>query len=304
MSAPRSDACPLCAATAATPRLTVNGYDLVRCAECGLIAVRPMPDDDALRRHYQDPAYFAGEASQGYHNYADVRRALQPHFERRLGVLRAQRPARGRLLDFGCAAGYFLEAARADRWSIAGVELSEAMAQQASRALGIAIPTTLAPLAAEAFDAVTLWEVIEHVPRPVEVLRQLRGCLRPGGLLMLSTPNTGHWQAEREPAQWTAYRPPSHLLYFTEATLTEALRRAGFGSIAVQRTMPLPPLPGLLRRWSAPLQRRVADGTARPWAAALWAWRLIRMLGWGWQSLAHPRADIFATLEAVAVRPD
>ncbi len=296
-------ACPICGQFNATPFFSKNSYTITRCNACTALYVNPMPSDAELQAHYQDPAYYAGEKDQGYRCYADMKKALAPHFARRLRAIRNHVPNRGRLLDFGCAAGYFLEMAQADGWHIAGVELAQSMAQQASSTLGLAIVTSLDTLSENDFDAITLWEVIEHLPRPVEELRRLHDRLHPGGLLMLSTPNTGHWQAVREPDAWTSYRPPSHLLYFTTRTLQNALQRAGFERIEIHRVSPLPPLPGWLRRASVPLQQQLATGQAQVWPLALFTWRTIRVLGWGWQKLTHPQNDIFTTLEAIAFRP-
>ena len=283
--------------------LKKGGYTLVRCAACTTLHVSPIPSDDFLAAHYQAGEYFEGDSSQGYRSYADMRKALVPHFKRRIEQLEAELPSRGSLLDYGCAAGYFLEAARQNGWQISGVELADAMARQAERSLGIPIAHTLAELPEARFDVVTLWEVIEHLPRPVEVMRQLLERLRPGGALMLSTPNTGHWQAVNEPEAWVSYRPPSHLLYFTRSTLTEALQRAGFESIRVRGVSPLPWLPNWLRRLSDPLRRSLADGQAAAWAVSLWTWRAIRVAGWGWHRLAHQSEDVYTTLEALAFRP-
>jgi 2-polyprenyl-3-methyl-5-hydroxy-6-metoxy-1,4-benzoquinol methylase len=265
--------------------------------------VRPMPSPAALEAHYQSMAYFEGDEDQGYASYADVEKALRPHFQNRLHIINTYLPERGRLLDFGCAAGYFLQIAQHDGWSIAGVELSRTMAEQATRMLGVPVAATLDELPAGQFDAITLWEVIEHMPDPLDVLRQLRARLRPGGVLMLSTPNTGHWQAVRAPELWRSYRPPSHLIYFTATTLTETLQKAGFQRVVVRKTGPLPPLPDWLQHLSAPLEHKVASGQAPSWAVSLWLWRGVRVLAWGWQKVAHPHDDIFATLEAVAVAP-
>jgi 2-polyprenyl-3-methyl-5-hydroxy-6-metoxy-1,4-benzoquinol methylase len=261
-----------------------------------------MPSDEALQAHYQNPAYYCGDEEQGYRNYDDTRRALWPHLKRRLRTLNHLVPARGSVLDFGCAAGFFLAVARADGWQIAGVELAHEMAQRASQTLGIPIANSLTDIGETAFEAITLWEVLEHLPRPVEELRRLYAQLKPNGVLMLSTPNNGHWQAIREPDEWLAYRPPSHLCYFTAATLGDALTRAGFERVSVQRVSPLPPLPAWLRRVSTPLQRSLINAEASNWALALWMWRAIRVMGWGWQKIAHRHDDIFMTLEAIAFR--
>ncbi|MFN3763831.1 MAG: class I SAM-dependent methyltransferase [Anaerolineae bacterium] len=153
------------------------------------------------------------------------------------------------------------------------------------------------------YDAITLWEVVEHFPAPVAELRRLIERLRPGGVLMLSTPNAGHWQALRAPEAWSAYRPPAHLVLFTADALKMALEKAGFSPIHIWKVSPLPPLPEWLQRLTAPLARGLSDGSARPWLPALVLWRAVRLLGWAWQRLAHPQDDVFATLEALAWRP-
>lgn len=299
-TSPSATACPLCGGHTHTTHLTKYGYTLSRCAGCGHIHVNPMPSDEELTAHYQNVAYFEGESDQGYRSYADMHRALKPHFERRLRLLNAAVTSGRTLMDFGCADGYFLDLARQHGWDISGVELSAEMASRASQRLSIPIAQRM-PDAAQ-FDAITMWEVIEHVPQPVEHLRQLRALLRPGGSIAISTPNTGHWQAVRAHDEWVSYRPPSHLQYFTEATLRSALQNAGFDNITIRQTMPLPPLPAWLKARSSRLYKDLGLGQAKNWRVSLWLWRAVRGAAWIWQKLAHPQDNIFTTLEVVATR--
>jgi SAM-dependent methyltransferase len=261
-----------------------------------------MPSVEALEFHYQDPAYFAGD-STGYRDYTAMHKALAPHFRRRLRTIRHTIGSAGRLLDFGCADGYFLELAQADGWQVAGVEIAHSMAESTRCRLGVEVAPSLEALSAMGFDAVTLWEVLEHLPTPVAGLARLRERLRPGGGLMLSTPNAGHWQAREEPGIWGGYRPPAHVVLFSAGSLAMALRAAGFERITVHGTMPLPRLPDWLRRASAPLERVLANGQARPWPLALALWRIVRLAGWGWQKLSRSQDDIYMTLEAWAFQP-
>ncbi|HTP07592.1 MAG TPA: class I SAM-dependent methyltransferase [Anaerolineae bacterium] len=295
--------CPICQTNQATPFYSKNGYSIVECAACHMRFVSPIPTSEELTAHYQNAAYFEGESEQGYLNYADMQKALRPHFQRRLQVIEARLSQRGKILDVGCAAGYFLEEAQQRGWQICGMELSQEMADSAEQLLHVPIYTELAAVPDRDFDVITLWEVIEHLPDPINTLRQLRDRLRPGGMLMLSTPNNRHWQALRAKEQWVGYRPPSHLQYFTRETLGDTLRRAGFERSDISGTAPLPPLPGWLSRASKPLEQALATGQARPWKLALFTWRGIRVAGWGWQKIAHRSDDIFATLEALALRP-
>ena len=300
---PAATGCPLCGDHDAAKRLDMNGYTIVACQRCGLEYLSPMPTPEQLRAHYQQAEYYCGNASQGYHDYQATERALTGFFNRRLRRL-ATVPLLGRrLLDFGCASGYFLELARAQGWSIAGVELSAPMAATAARRLDIPINQTLDELGDAEFDAVTLWEVIEHLPDPLATLAALRSRLRPNGVLALSTPNTGHWEARRRPLRWEGYRPPSHVTFFTAATLSDLLTRAGFVGVRVTRVGPRPPLPGWLETVTTPLQAALADGTARPWLPALMTWRAVRVAALAWARLARRTDDPYATLEALTVNP-
>ncbi len=295
--------CPICGASGCVSVLTQRGYTYVRCQGCRTVYLNPMPAAEEILARYQDPTYFAGNGEGGYRDYAAMHKALAPHFRRRLRTLAERLPKRGRLLDFGCADGYFLELARDDGWKIAGVEVSESQAAEVARRMSVPVSTSLDTLPPVLFDAVTMWEVVEHLPQPVAELRRLRERLCPGGILMLSTPNAGHWQATRMPERWAGYRPPFHLVLFIAGSLRRALEDAGFADVDIRKTAPLPPLPRWVQRASAPLERSLADGSARPWPVALALWRAIRLFGWAWQKVAYPQDDIFATLEVIACRP-
>jgi 2-polyprenyl-3-methyl-5-hydroxy-6-metoxy-1,4-benzoquinol methylase len=295
--------CPICDGVSAEPFYTKYGFALVRCASCSTIFVSPQPPLEELTAHYQNEAHFAGLSEQGYRCYADMRKALEPHFERRLAALAVQLPQRGALLDFGCAAGYFLKIAQSRGWQVCGVELSTAMARQAEAELRVPVYTSLTDVPNGEYAAITLWEVIEHVPDPVATLSQLRERLRPGGVLMLSTPNNGHWQALRAPERWSGYRPPSHLLYFTRHTLGNSIERAGYTRVEISGSGPLPPLPAWLKSLSSPLQDGLTTARAEAWKLSLYVWRTVRAAGWAWQKVAHRNDGIYATIEAVAKRP-
>jgi 2-polyprenyl-3-methyl-5-hydroxy-6-metoxy-1,4-benzoquinol methylase len=208
------------------------------------------------------------------------------------------------LLDFGCAAGYFLKLARNDGWEISGIELSESMVTLVAQTLHVPIVRTIEELPHHDFDAITLWEVIEHLPRPLAELQRLYASLNPGGVIMLSTPNTKHWQVAQEPDQWEGFRPPSHVLFFTAQTIREMLTRAGFTSISIEKGSLLPMLPRWLHNVSVPLQAGLATGQARFWRTSLYTWRAVRALGYLWDRIAHPGLDVFATLEITALKPD
>jgi SAM-dependent methyltransferase len=217
--------CDLCNATDPVPLLVKDGYPVVRCHRCGLVYVGVAPARAMLEEFYGRD-YFEGEVFDGYTGEQDVRI--------RLGAARTRELARqepgGRLLDVGCAAGFFLAPA-AERYDVAGVEISEYAAQFARDRFGLDVVTGELAEAAfpdASFDVVTLWDTIEHLVSPRETMREVSRITRPGGLVVVSTGNVESRLARRGLDRWSLLAPPGHLFFFSPDTLGRLLRDCGF----------------------------------------------------------------------------
>jgi 2-polyprenyl-3-methyl-5-hydroxy-6-metoxy-1,4-benzoquinol methylase len=126
--------------------------------------------------------------------------------------------ARGRLLEIGCASGFFLDAAHRAGFQVTGVEPSEEQAELARARVAADVRAGfLEDIGFEtgSFDVSCAWHVLEHIPEPVEGLRLLRAALRPGGTLALEVPNAGSRQALRLGALWPHWDPAHHVNHFT-----------------------------------------------------------------------------------------
>ncbi len=207
--------------------------DVVRCEGCGLVYVWRQPRAEDLAQIYGEH-YFRSRESQelGYDDYEGERDQIGRTFERRLTeVERAFGRGSGRLLDVGCAMGFFLEVARARGWEVEGIDVSAHAAETARGQLGLAVHTgTLAdyPQAAERFDVVTAWDMIEHSLAPAADLARLAELVEVGGLLVLATPDVGSWPARLYGRGWIGIKPNEHFFYFSRETLGRYLERAGF----------------------------------------------------------------------------
>ncbi len=202
------------------------------CAGCGLRYLDPQPTAEELAALYGE-AYFARQHPEqpGYDQYLEETENHRRTFEHRLGLLPSPRDG-GLVLDVGAATGLFVERARARGWDATGVEPS---AWAAAHARDVhAQPVVTGVLSAQGLPAasvemVTMWEVIEHVPDPLEELREIRRILRPGGTLALSTPDAGSLVARLLGRRWPGWRKiPEHLYHFDRGTLRQLLTQAGF----------------------------------------------------------------------------
>lgn len=223
--------CPACDGCEATPLFTRNGFDMHRCHCCGCVFVAQDPATIDLEALY-GPSYYTGGHDEVFSDYVGQQAARRAQARRKLWWHRhvpPRWPAVGRLLDVGCAAGFFLAEARV-HYEVQGVELSAWSSGYARDVLGLPVFTgTLhqAALPAAHFDVITLWDVIEHVPDPVPLLAEAARLLKPGGRLVLTTGDWDSAYARSKGADWHLAAPPWHLTLFGRATMALAGERAG-----------------------------------------------------------------------------
>ena len=212
--------CPCCGSAARHRRLyEKNACEILQCPTCGLgraVTSDFKPED------YYTAGYFSGERSDGYADYRDAEPVLRREFARTVAFIRQYRGA-GRLLELGCAYGFFLAEAQA-HYDVSGVEVA-ADAAEFCRKRGLRVVTGIAGEAAlVAFgpmDVIVLLDVIEHLPDPRAVLEACCRNLNPGGIIALTTGDFASPLARLAGRHWRLMTPPQHLWYFTP----ESLRR-------------------------------------------------------------------------------
>lgn len=254
---------------------------LQRCASCGFAQPAALP---ALSRYFDrlydqrwSDDWMANEFSSAYKDFI---------FERILSSLERRLPrGRRRLLDVGAHAGRFLRVATARGWDAEGLELNPKTAAYAADASGARVHQgnvhTL-DLFAGTFDAVTITDVLEHVPRPLDVLERVRALTAEGGWIAIKVPN-GPAQRFKENLRarlLPRYRATLadnlvHVNHFSPHALRIALERSGFRNMSIDVGAPeLPPSSGAARvaRLALFHGARVAGGPSSPFAFNLQAY--------------------------------
>jgi SAM-dependent methyltransferase len=154
------------------------------------------------------------------------------------------------MLDIGCANGAFLMAAGEKGWKTQGVELRKKSIDIA-RENGIDVltkPVEELDLPSKHYSAITMWQVVEHLPDPIVVLQECCRILKPGGLLAISTPNLKSigWLLLKE--NWPAIDPPVHPHLFNTSCLSLLLNKCGFTECRLETSDILPASVKLLKR--------------------------------------------------------
>lgn len=215
--------CRICGAGGLRLRLVARGQEIWRCGECGFEQVAHEPSKEVLDAIYSD-AYFTSA------KYKGDPVALEKEDSRRMELLgRWVRPG-AVVLDAGCSTGDFLASAKS-RYEMHGVDYSE-FAVGVARERNPEIAHQLhagkleeSPLTGKSFDAICLWDVIEHIWEPMPVIADLLGRLKPGGVLVMSTPAIDAPTARVLGAYWPFMTPPEHLGFFTRRAFEQAARQ-------------------------------------------------------------------------------
>lgn len=233
--------CAACGCEVAHNYRIYNGYQLKKCAQCGFVftAEREFPKNQYEDIYSSDPTYQAMiNEARLTHNAEHGYRELWWYKRKAFRWLNGRLPNR-RLLDLGSGPGTFLMvASQKYGYEVQGVEPTSAAAEIAN---GYGVPTYCGTVEEFAdhnsgtFDAITSFEVLEHLPYPGSFLSAARRLLRPKGTLLLSVPNLDDPYCLHQ--QITPAMPPIHINFFTRRSLGSLLERAGF---EIERTFTLP----------------------------------------------------------------
>lgn len=211
-----------------------TAFQVVACRQCGLTYINPRPPVSEIGKfypeHYQWKEETGEEAPLGF--AAKLEKFYRFH---QLGteIKRMQKngckfPAK--VLDIGCGTGDRLEFLRQLGCDCSGVELSDqALHAQKHFKLNV-YQGQLQDACYEdnSFDIVMMYNVLEHVHKPREVLKEIRRILKPGGTLIVEVPNNECFQAKLFKARWAAVDVPRDLYYYDAKTLTRLLKETGF----------------------------------------------------------------------------
>lgn len=241
--------CPLCQSATIRRELSVKDhsitketFDLWRCDGCDFLFTQDAPAPEDAGRYYKGEEYIShsdnqkGMVNKLYHRARDFMLGQKQQL--------VDKFSRGkRLLDYGTGTGYFTDFMVRKGYAAEGIEIDGDARQYGAEKFGITVhpPEYLfSGYAADSFDVITLWHVLEHLYDPQKYLERFNELLGDEGVLIIAVPNHKSRDAAVFGPDWAAYDVPRHLWHFGPNTLRRMVGDAGF-RVTETRHMPLDP---------------------------------------------------------------
>lgn len=228
--------CNLCGFEEYREKYMMGTVNIVKCKKCGLVCLNPQPSFSEIKKLYYE-GYFKGKGFDkgiDYFNGLKYKKGWDHISNSRLKNIE-KFVKKGRILDIGCSFGEFLDIARKRGWEVNGVELSKFACKTSRNKFKLnPFNGTLeqAKYPSETFDVITMFEVIEHLPDPLNTLKECNRILKKNGLIIIQTGNVESLSAKIYGKRWP-YFLLGHLHYFSKKTISKMLEKAGFKIVKI-----------------------------------------------------------------------
>ncbi len=213
-------------------------FELIMNSEFGFLETSPQPSLEKLPKYY---------ISEDYISHTDSRRNIfekvyhiikKRALRRKLNITNSFTLHDKILLDFGCGTGDFLNSAKKNGWTVFGIEPNKQARQIANDKTNHSVfdSEQLSKLKDKSFDVITLWHVLEHLPKLEDHLSVFKRLLKPNGILIIAVPNFKSYDAKVYKNYWAAFDVPRHLWHFSRTSINKLV---SFHNMEVIKTKPL-----------------------------------------------------------------
>jgi 2-polyprenyl-3-methyl-5-hydroxy-6-metoxy-1,4-benzoquinol methylase len=200
-----------------------ESFQLIKNETYGFLETFPQPEEQKLSEYYKTEDYISHTDSKrnllekAYHVVRNI------SLKRKLKLINSFESEEKNLLDVGCGTGDFLKVAQLNNWQVSGIEPNEQARQIANQKTNNMVFETeqLSNFKKYSFDVISLWHVLEHLPKLHEHISILKNLLKVNGTLLIAVPNHASYDAKYYKIFWAAYDVPRHLWHFNQTSISK-----------------------------------------------------------------------------------
>jgi 2-polyprenyl-3-methyl-5-hydroxy-6-metoxy-1,4-benzoquinol methylase len=218
----RLSKCPLCKSGLFLNAIEVKDHAVskelfivCKCTNCKVQFTNPRPTSDHIGRYYDFPEYYSHDDSAKNLTQLIYQNIRKITITRKVALINSLVKEKGKLLDYGCGTGEFLNQAKIEGWNVSGCEPNKKASNLASQKISEKIFSELDDLDSnQSFDVITLFHVLEHVHKLRKTVKSLLKLLKPDGYLVIAIPNPESYDAKKYGDTWAGWDVPRHLYHF------------------------------------------------------------------------------------------
>jgi 2-polyprenyl-3-methyl-5-hydroxy-6-metoxy-1,4-benzoquinol methylase len=227
--------CPICSASNLKNHLVVKdhsvsqeSFNIMICENCNFQFTNPRPSEEEIGKYYQSEEYIShsDKANSPINLIYKMARKYALASKKRL-INSIAKDKKGRILDYGCGTGYFLETMKEDGWKTYGLEPNEKAREIAKTKTKVKENLEQLNLKNKKFDIITLWHVLEHIHNINDTIKVLKTILKEKGKIVIAVPNIDSYENNVFENDWAAYDVPRHLYHFNQDTMNTLMLKHG-----------------------------------------------------------------------------
>jgi 2-polyprenyl-3-methyl-5-hydroxy-6-metoxy-1,4-benzoquinol methylase len=236
--------CPVCSASNLKNHKVVKdhavsqeSFNIMICENCNFQFTNPRPDRKEIGKYYQSDGYIShSDKANSPINFIYKIARKSALLKKRNLINSIAKHQKGRLLDFGCGTGYFLDTMKKDGWKVSGIEPNQDARAIANQKVKVKETIDQLHLKNKKYNVITLWHVLEHIHDLNDTIKQLKSILKEKGKLVIAVPNIESYEQSVFQEDWAAYDVPRHLYHFNQETMKTLMLKNG---LKIKKTYPM-----------------------------------------------------------------
>jgi len=227
--------CPVCSASNLKNHKVVKdhsvsqeSFNIMLCDNCSFQFTNPRPNEEEISKYYQSEDYIShsDKANSPINFIYKLARKYALSSKKKI-INSIVKDKKGRILDYGCGTGYFLETMKQNGWKTYGIEPNDTARKIASTKSEVQKNIEELKLKNKKFDVITLWHVLEHIHNINQTIKILKTILKEKGKIIIAVPNIESYEQGIFQEDWAAYDVPRHLYHFSQDTMNTLMLKHG-----------------------------------------------------------------------------